>query len=397
MADRRRNNEGSIYQVEGGGWEAAVTMARGKRRRLRRATYAEALAARDLLIRERDEQAQVDRRLTVAQLLDQWLARVRRSKTRPRTWEAYEAEIRLRIKPELGDRRAANVTPGDIRRLYDSITETHSVASLVKTRAVLMGAFGWAAAEERLPRNVVALVKIEEAQPYEPKRLSAAEAIEVLEAIREHEHGPFWAFLLATGCRFGEASGLRWADVDLDAATVFLERAASRVPKAYREDGRAGWEIARMKTSRSRRALPLTQFAVAALTRQAELVEQLQSSPDPRWTWQDNDLVFPSRAGTPLRNDHVGRRWDQLLKDHKLPDIRLHDLRHTLGTLQRRAGADLQTIRDLLGHASIQMTADTYVGEVPEALRAAVSRLDKMLAPKPVATDVATKRGQQAS
>ena len=71
-----------------------------------------------------------------------------------------------------------------------------------------------------------------------------------------------------------------------------------------------------------------------------------------------------------------------------LPPIRLHDLRDTLGTLQRRAGADLKRVPELLGHLSVQVTADVYVGGVPEALREAVARYERMLtAPAPKAAD----------
>src|SRR4051794_4568301 len=120
MAERRGNNEGSIYQV-GDHWEAAVTIRRGKRRRLRRPSYAEAVIARDELIAERNRQIDVDRRLTVGQLLDEWLDDLKVRVRRPRTWQVYEQIVRNHLRPALGDVRAALLTPTEYRRFQTGL------------------------------------------------------------------------------------------------------------------------------------------------------------------------------------------------------------------------------------------------------------------------------------
>src|ERR1043165_1055206 len=103
---RRRNNEGSIIKTATG-YEAWVTMRRGVRRKLRRKTYDEARKARDELLAERDSLLDLDRRRTVGQLLDEWLAHMKLHVRRPRTWQVYERLVRLYLKPRLGTARAA--------------------------------------------------------------------------------------------------------------------------------------------------------------------------------------------------------------------------------------------------------------------------------------------------
>lgn len=394
MGERRRNNEGSIYQIDGGGWEAAVTMARGKRRRLRRASYDEARIARDQLLKERDEQIQADRRLTVGQLVDEYLDFLKVTVRRPRTWQVYEKDARLHIKPALGDVRAALLTPTQYRVFQTDLLRGDKArkrpplapATVALIRTVLNGAYNWACAEERLPRNPVALIRPPRRDKYTPSPLSVKQAIAVLTAIRNHPLGPFWAFLLATGCRFGEAAGLKWDDVDLETATVWLGFAKAPIPKAFREPGERTWEIDEMKTRASQRPVPLTRFCVAALARQSEIVAELRQQRR-RGRWEEHGLVFTSEVGTPLRDDHVGERWHAVLIGIELeekgkPQFRLHDLRHTLGTLQRRSGTDLKAIQELLGHASISMTGDVYLtSAVPEALREAIERYDRLLTP----------------
>jgi len=70
--------------------------------------------------------------------------------------------------------------------------------------------------------------------------------------------------------------------------------------------------------------------------------------------------VFTTPDGEPLHPDWVTRRFRRLVELSGLPPVRLHDLRHGAATLAHATGADLKTVQELLGHASIVLTADTY-------------------------------------
>ena len=77
--------------------------------------------------------------------------------------------------------------------------------------------------------------------------------------------------------------------------------------------------------------------------------------------WQDNDLVFPTTTGTTMSGTNLlGRHFKPLLKRAELPAIRLHDLRHTCATILLMAGKHPKYVQELLGHASISITLDTY-------------------------------------
>ena len=77
--------------------------------------------------------------------------------------------------------------------------------------------------------------------------------------------------------------------------------------------------------------------------------------------WRDNDLVFPTLTGTTKSGTNLlGRHFKPLLKRAKLPPIRLHDLRHTCATILLMAGKHPKYVQELLGHASINITLDTY-------------------------------------
>jgi integrase len=113
------------------------------------------------------------------------------------------------------------------------------------------------------------------------------------------------------------------------------------------------------KTARSRRRVLLTPTAVEALRRrQARPAEERLVAGD---LWQDHDYVFTTSIGTPLEPGNVLRRsFRPLLVRAGLPRIRIHDLRHTAATIMLGEGAHPKVAADMLGHATVAITLDTY-------------------------------------
>jgi integrase len=129
------------------------------------------------------------------------------------------------------------------------------------------------------------------------------------------------------------------------------------------------WVVKAPKTAKSRRTVPLTATAVAALRahRAAQQVTSLDG------------LVFTTSRGLPV---HSGRDWadfQALLAHAGLPRWRVHDLRHACATLLREQGADARVVQEILGHSSAAFTDQAYV-HVSAGLQAkAVEALDKAL------------------
>ena len=132
------------------------------------------------------------------------------------------------------------------------------------------------------------------------------------------------------------------------------------------------------KTDQSRRAIKLSKTAIQALGRQSEINARLEMLATERW--QEHDLVFPSAVGTPLDNSHVTHRFQAILEEAGLPLQRFHDLRHATASLLLAEGMDLFTVKEILGHSQISLTANTY-GHLMQKLSAdAAGRLDRALA-----------------
>jgi integrase len=82
--------------------------------------------------------------------------------------------------------------------------------------------------------------------------------------------------------------------------------------------------------------------------------------------YRDQGLVFASEVGTPINPTNL-RKWSfaRLLKRAKLPTIHFHDLRHTCATLLLSRNVHPKSVQELLGHANITITLDTYSHVIP--------------------------------
>lgn len=150
---------------------------------------------------------------------------------------------------------------------------------------------------------------------------------------------PMVLVALNTGMRRGELFGLQWEHVNLAGKLLTITAGNAK--------------------SRKARHLPLNTEALDVLT---------------RWQRQGEGtgLVFPSATGG--RMDNINTSWGGIVADAKLADFRFHDLRHTFASKLVMAGVDLNTVRELLGHADIAMTL-RYAHLAPDKLAEAVARL----------------------
>ena len=183
-----------------------------------------------------------------------------------------------------------------------------------------------------------------------------AQTAAFLNAIRGHRLYAAYHLIALRGLRRGEACGLRWCDIDLDAATAIISW------QLQQHGGHI--TLCPPKTARSERIIALDSTTVAALRTHRAGQQAEQAVLGDRY--HDSGYVITSLNGDPLAPDRLSRYFRQLSAAAGLPPIRLHDLRHGAATLALAAGADLKVVQDMLGHSSIVLTADTYTSVLPE-------------------------------
>ena len=163
----------------------------------------------------------------------------------------------------------------------------------------------------------------------------------------ENRYLPVWLFLATSGCRRGEALGLRWSDVDLDGAMAVIGHQVTSVEtRVVMKD--------LPKTKRGH-VIRLDSGTVAMLRahRKTQNEERLLVGPG----YVDHGLVFCRPDGAPYHPDRFSlefkRNQGYFNRDQPtemLPELTLHGLRHTWATLALRAGIDIKIVSERLNH-----------------------------------------------
>ena len=276
---------------------------------------------------------------------------------RPSTQRSYRQQISVDILPAVGRVRVAEVTHADVDALHHRLSarapiqanRTIALASRLFTLAIR---WGW--------RTDNPCRGTEHNEEHKRRRyLTAAELerlLKALDELRDQGAANVVRLLLLTGARMGELLAARWDDVDL-AARVWTKPASTTKQRATH-------------------SVPLSEAACRLLTRMREQ------------TLVKDEWLFPARAGG--HRQHIDKAWTKLRKAADIPDVRLHDLRHTFASVLASAGLSLPVIGALLGHAT-PVTTHRYAHLFDDPLRAATERASAIITGEPGADIVPLK------
>jgi integrase len=223
-----------------------------------------------------------------------------------------------------------------------TVGHAHRVLRLLLARAVT---------NEIIPRNVAGVVKPPKVEETEVGILQADQIAVVLSALAGHALEPIVVLALGSGARRGEILALRWQDLDLDGATVRIERSL--------EQTRAGLRPKAPKTKHGRRLVTLPAFAVEALRAHRRRTLELRIALG-RGKLADDALVFSRLDGSPLPPNDLSRDWRRFVKARGLPAVAFHALRHTHVSALINSKIDLLTISRRIGHSSPVVTLRVY-------------------------------------
>ena len=119
-------------------------------------------------------------------------------------------------------------------------------------------------------------------------------------------------------------------------------------------------------------------YAVNSLKRRKLIQIEQQLAAGPKWNNPSN-LIFTNQFGKPLTPSQVRRTFNKLLNQAGVKTIRFHDLRHSTATLLLSLNVQHSIVQDVLGHANIGITMDTYSHSVPRLQEEAMDKLDALL------------------
>ncbi|MCA1707055.1 MAG: site-specific integrase [Actinobacteria bacterium] len=424
---RTANGESSVFHSQTDGlWHGFVTVGRkadGSIDRRHTRSRNEEVVRRKVRelerARDRGTVAKPGRAPTVEQWMTTYLATIAVHRLAPKSHQDYSSLVRNWITPALGKHRLDRLRPEHLDHLYGEMAAAGAAASsILKVHRVISRALKIARRREIVMRNVAEFVDPPSVDPTEQDSLSVDEARAVLAAAECQRNGVRWSIGLASGLRQGEALGLRWAYVNIDTGDVRVywqlqrttwkhgcedphtcgvrlhraacapgctrhheqcpkpcppgcQRHASRCPQRT-----SGGLRFRKPKGTGRRVITLPAPLITALRRhkfdqdaERELAGEL---------WEDHDLVFCQPNGRPIDPRRDWDEWRTLLDKAGVRHMRVHDGRHTAGTLLLEQGVHVRAVQQILGHSDVR-TTQRYTHVADAVTRDAAQRIGAAL------------------
>jgi integrase len=282
----------------------------------------------------------------------------------------YVSIVENHVRPALGTKRLDRLKPLDVRLLIDAKLESGlSPTSVAHVLRLLRNALGEAERMDLVVRNVAKAVAMPSALSPQPYTLTIQDVRALLAEASGHRLHAFFATQMLLGLRRGEGLGLRWADIDLDTGSVQIRGSLQRV------DGHLQLVPPKTRASRAEIVAPAGLLEILRKHRAGQLAERMAAGE----AWPGGDFVFTSTRGTPLEPRNVNRAWDLVRTAAGLPQVRLHDLRHGYATVLTAIGVQPRVVMQMLRHANIAITMDTYAHVGLETQREAARSLDRAL------------------
>jgi integrase len=321
-----------------------------------------------------------DRKMTVEQLLTEWMAAKASEGIRPSTLGMYKNVVDGWLVPHVGGLRLDQLNATRAAQLVETLRSPAgsslgrgalSPRSIQLAIQCLKASTRWAFETGLVTRDPLAGFKTPKAQTSSAATgaWSADEASAFLASASEDRLRAAWWLLLSRGLRRGEVSGLKWQNVDLGAGTIRVVE--TRVVVSAKPTASTP------KTSAGRRSVPLDDRLVSEL--KAHWARQARERLAAGEAWEDTDYLFVDEVGHPYRPEMLSRKFTKLSADASLRPIRLHDTRHTAASLMLAAGEAPKVVAELLGHSSPMITMNVYQHLMPGMGEAAGSRLTGLL------------------
>jgi integrase len=374
---RQPNGASSIYQDKDGGWHGRVTVGvkddgTADRRHVRGKTKAEVTRKVRDLERARDLGivSKTGAKWTVKTWLTHWVEDIASLSVRPNTLSGYRVAVYVHLIPGLGAHRLERLQPEHLERFYKKMQAAGSKpATAHQAHRVIRAALNEAMRRGHLARNVATLAKAPRITEEEVIPYSVTEVQALLAEAGKHRNSTRWAIALALGLRQGEALGLKWADIDLEAGMMRVRQARQRPKYAHgcaepcgrkhagrcpqRVQTNADADETKSRAGKRTIGLPAELVRLLKLHRQ----EQDRERTAARQLWQEGGWVFATETGLPLIPRTDWDRWKELLKSAGIRDGRLHDARHTAATVLLILGVNERAVMGIMGWSSTSMVA----------------------------------------
>ena len=391
MAKSRKDNKGRVLRKGetqrscDGKYVYTYTDPEGKRRSIYSKDIMELRQREEKLIKDQLDglDAYAAGNSTVNFVFDRYISR--KSELRGTTMINYKYMYDRFIRDGFGKKKIASVKYSDVLQFYQHLLKEKEmqINTLETIHTVLPPTFQLAVRDNIIRVNpsdgVMAQIK---KQPGKNHGVRHALTVEqqrafinyVENSLTFYHWAPFFKFLLGTGCRIGEAIGIRWEDVDFDKRMININHSLVYYSREYKDHPMCSFAVSLPKTEAGIRIIPMMDTVYDAL--QTEWEDQKENGFNETEIDGMKGFIFMNRFGNVHNPQAVNRAIKRIYeaynaeevvkasKEHRepviIPHFSCHHLRHTFCSRFCENETNLKVIQSIMGHANIETTMDIY-------------------------------------
>ena len=289
------------------------------------------------------------------------------------TYEPLTTRVINQITPLIGHIKLRDIKPYHIEKYHNDLFKQGLGAQSVATlHSIVSRSLNYAVKQEMILKNPCQIVgkprvSNRDYVVWEPKDCHL-----FLSLVKNKDPYRYIAYYLAiyTGMRRSELLGLTWSNVEFTKRKIFVNQTLYYKSKT-------NFSFQEPKTKKSKRAISIDETIIKELKAHHKQINEDRILY--RHEYQENDLVCCNFVGAPLIPNDLGDHFRKMLTELIVPKIRFHDLRHTHATILLKIGENPKVIQERLGHASIQITLDTYSHVLPDMQDKTMSAFSKAM------------------
>ena len=302
-----------------------------------------------------------------------WLDNHYKYKVAKSTYDPLTSRVNNKIIPLIGHIKLKDLKPYHIEKYHnDLFIQGLGARSVATLHSIVSRSLNYAVKQEMILKNPCSIV----GKPRVPNRDYTVWDIKdchlFLSYVKNKDPYKYIAYYLAiyTGMRRSELLALTWDNVDFTKNKIFVN-------KSLYYKNSSEFYFQEPKTKKSKRAIAIDETIIKELKLHRKQVNEDRILYGPEY--KEHDLVCCSFDGAPTPPNYLGDVFKKITNEIDVPKIRFHDLRHTHATILLRIGENPKVIQERLGHASIQITLDTYSHVLPDMQENAMSAFSKAM------------------
>lgn len=384
MAERRLDSKRKVLrkgesQRTDGTYDYRWTSRNGKRHSIYAKTLEELRRKEEQVMRDKSDGIKVEaQNVTINDVFDLWCDLKRGLKDN--TFQNYKYMYTQFVQPDFGKSRIARLKKSDVKRFYNMLADERGlkVATIDNIHTVLHQVLDMAVDDNYIRHNPSSnvLKELKQSHNFDTEKRKALTVEEqklfltFLKNSRQYNHWyPIFALMLGSGLRVGEATGLRWCDVDLEAKEIDVNH--TLVYYNHAQNG-CYFGVNTPKTKAGNRTVPMLDLVRDALLQEKE--RQTFNELECKVTVDAyTDFIFINRFGNVQHQGTLNKALRRIIRDCNdevlakdenatvlLPRFSCHNLRHTFTTRLIEAGVNPKVVQDTLGHKDISTTLGIY-------------------------------------